>query len=123
MTALETEIQHMPGCRCLDYFGYLGVDELGPAVMVDDRHWEANGPGEEDVTGLAGPSLSWALREAAGAGGVPFLRISESRWNEKGESIGPRLETRICEMVEYRLLRRQVSELIEETVQRMKAAR
>ena len=114
----ETQLQHMPGCRCSQYFDFeVDMFSEGRAFMVDDRHWEHTKrvPG----TGLAS-AVHHALETAAKLADVPFLTIKESRWNADGEGIGPRLETRVCEMVEYALLMDLVTSLIEHTVQRMR---
>ncbi len=88
----------------------MSVSGTPPAVMTK-------------LDALMANSLLRALQDAATRAGVPFARITERRWNERGEPIGPRLESRSCEMIEYRILREQVSVLIESTARRMADAR
>lgn len=120
-TAVDS-MEHMPGCRCEEYWAD-AEDSLGRAVMVSERRWSDEGPIGDRMDLLLAGSLLTALQSATRAAGVPFVRICESRWNDLGEPIGPRLESRVCEMVEYRFLRREVSRVIEETVRRMLESR
>jgi len=88
--------------------------------MVDERAWcDASTHLVPYIDLMLSHSLPRALEKAAREAGVPFERLSESRWDAVGEAIGPRLEVRVCEMVEYRMLCRSVFRAIWKATRRM----
>lgn len=112
----------MPGCRCAEFYEVTDIKAID-AMMVDDRNWDSSSGMPRFVRRSGLPfHLHVALEEAAAAAGRPFLTIKEDRWNADGDPIGPRLETRECEMVEVRLLVNSVIAQIESIAQRLAAA-
>ena len=100
-------VEHRPDCDC-------SVKEI-PAHMLDERYvegWAASAGLGLNV--LASGGIYEALKQAAAKRGRPFGRISESRWNSRGEGIGPRLEVRTCEVQVFWRLQERIVELIEQ---------
>ncbi len=97
-TITTPEVQNMAGCRCAEYGSAMNDEGPAdnPAFFVDERLWDAAG-GDDQLDALMAGSLLRALQDAATRAGVPFARITERRWSERGVPIAPQLEGRSCE--------------------------
>lgn len=96
---------HAPGCTCSP------VWRTEPALMVDECATEQYGR-PDHVDAMLSKALLRAFTEAAAAQGVPLLRMSQPRWDDRGDGIGLDATIRDCDADEFRLLRSRVSSLL-----------
>ena len=81
--------------------------------MVDECATEQYGRPEDHVGhAMLSKALLRAFTEAAAAQGVPLLRMSQPRWDDRGDGIGLDATIRDCDADEFRLLRSRVSSLL-----------